>query len=94
MRTITTSSGIAIELDGDLLAVLEALHQEVTATRGLDRRYEDMVQEIQHLIGQLSDDERVAYFAESLFLNTVRYENEKLDAYLQKLATDAALADE
>ena len=29
MRTITTTTGIAITLDGDLLAIMEALYREV-----------------------------------------------------------------
>jgi hypothetical protein len=33
----------------------------------------------------MSDEERRAYLQESLFLNTVRYENERLEAYLRKL---------
>ena len=85
MRTIRTTTGIDIVLDGDLLAVMEALYQEVTARRGLDRSFEDMVQEIQHLIGQMTEAERRTYLAESLFLNTVKYENDKLEAYMKKL---------
>jgi len=85
MRTIKTTSGVAIPLDGDLLAVMDALYQEVTARRGLDRSFEDMVQEIQFLIEQMDDGERRTYLAESLFLNTVRYENDKLEAYMKKL---------
>jgi len=86
MRTIKTTSGAAIALDGDLLAIMEALYREVTVKRELDRSFEDMVQEIQHLIDQMSDTERREYLAESLFLNTVRYENDKLDAYLKRLS--------
>ncbi len=86
MRTITTSTGAPLELDGDLLAVMEALYREVTARRALDRTFEDMVREINHLIGQMSEDERRTYLAESLFLNTVRYENDRLEAYMKKLA--------
>jgi phage gp29-like protein len=86
MRTIKTSSGEAISVDGDLLAVMEALYKEVTAKRELERSFEDMVKEIHHLIEQMDDDERRTYLAESLFLNTVKYENDKLGAYLKKLA--------
>lgn len=86
MRTITTTTGAAIPLDGDLLAVMETLYREVTARRDLDRTFEDMVREIQHLIDQMTDDERRAYLAESLFLNTVKYENDKLEAYMRKIA--------
>jgi hypothetical protein len=85
MRTIKTSSGAAVSLDGDLLAVMEALYQEVTAKRELERSFEDMVKEIQHLIEQMDDQERRTYLAESLFLNTVKYENDKLEAYMKKL---------
>jgi hypothetical protein len=85
MRTIKTTSGAPITLDGDLLAVMEALYKEVTAKRALERSFEDMVKEINHLIEQMSDQERRTYLAESLFLNTVKYENDKLEAYMRKL---------
>jgi hypothetical protein len=85
MRTIKTTTGAAIRLDGDLLAIMEMLYQEVTARRELERSFEDMVKEIQHLIGQMNDGERRTYLAESLFLNTVKYENDKLEAYMKKL---------
>ena len=85
MRSIKTSSGTAIDLDGDLLAVMEALYKEVTARHGLERSFEDMVKEIHHLIDQMDEGERRAYLAESLFLNTVKYENDKLEAYMKKL---------
>jgi phage gp29-like protein len=86
MRTIKTTSGESIALDGDLLAVMETLYKEVTAKREFERSFEDMVKEIHHLIGQMDDDERRTYLAESLFLNTVKYENDKLEAYMKKLA--------
>ena len=84
-HTITTTTGTPITLDGDLLAVMEALYKEVTAKRDFERSFEDMVREIQHLIGQMDDTERRTYLAESLFLNTVKYENDKLEAYMRKL---------
>ena len=85
MRTIHTTTGAEITLDGDLLAIMEALYREVTARKELGRSFEDMVREIDHLIRQMSDEERRAYLAESLFLNTVKYENDKLEAYIRKL---------
>ena len=69
-----------------LLAIMETLYREVTAKRELDRSFEDMMSEIKHLIDQMDDGERRAYLLESLFLNTVRYENEKLDAYMRKIS--------
>ena len=86
MRNIKTTSGADIALDGDLLAVMEALYREVTAKRELERSFEDLVREIQHLIEQMDETERRTYLAESLFLNTVKYENDKLEAYMKKLS--------
>jgi len=85
MRTIKTTNGAPIDLDGDLLSIMETLYREVTAKRELERSFEDMVKEIQHLIDQMNDGERRTYLAESLFLNTVKYENDKLEAYMKKL---------
>ena len=85
-RTITTTTGAEIPLDGDLLAIMEALYREVTARRDLERSFEDMVREINHLIEQMDDSERRAYLLESLFLNTVKYENDKLEAYMRRIA--------
>ena len=56
----------------------------------LERSFEDLTREINHLIDQLTDDERRAYLAESLFLNQVKYENDKLEAYLRKLEKKSA----
>jgi DNA-binding transcriptional regulator YbjK len=89
MRTIKMTNGTNVMLDGDLLAVLESLYVEVTAKRELERTFEDMVREIQNLIDQMTDDERRQYLAESLFLNTVSYENERLGAYMKKLSKKA-----
>jgi hypothetical protein len=85
MRTITMTTGSALTLDGDLLTVLESLYKEISANHELQSTFEDMAREIQHLIGQMSDDERRHYLSESLFLNIVSYENERLGAYVRKL---------
>jgi hypothetical protein len=89
MRSITTTSGAEIVLDGDLLAIMETLYREVTARKELERSFEDMVREIKHLITQMTDEERRDYLAESLFLNTVKYENDKLEAYIKRLERDS-----
>ncbi len=85
MRKIRTTTGADIPLDGDLLALIEALYKEVTVKRALNRTFEDMTREIQQIIGQMSPEELRQYFSESLFLNTVSYENERLGAYMRKL---------
>lgn len=86
MRTIKTSTGAELPLDGDLLTILETLYHEVTARRELERSFEDLMREIRHLTEQMTEDERQTYLVESLFLNTVSYENERLGAYMRKLA--------
>ena len=86
MRTIKTSTGAGIPLDGDLLTVMETLFHEITAKRELERSFEDMAREIQFLIDQMTEEERRAYLQESLFLNTVTYETERLSSYMRKLA--------
>jgi hypothetical protein len=86
MRTITTTTGVSITLDGDLLAILEALYLEITVRKDFDRSFEDMMREINHLIDQMTDEERRSYMVESLFLNAVKYENDRADAYMRKLS--------
>jgi hypothetical protein len=85
MRTITLTTGAQLPLDGDLLTVLEMLYREMTAKRELERTFEDTIREIQHVIEQMNEDERRQYLSESLFLNFVSYENERLGAYMKKL---------
>jgi DNA-binding transcriptional regulator YbjK len=85
MRTIKMTMGAELPLDGDLLTLVEALYIEVSAKHELQSSFEDMAREIQHLIEQMSDEERRQYLSESLFLNTVSYENERLGAYMKKL---------
>jgi len=85
MRTIKLTTGVEVPIDGDLLTVLEALYREITAKQELERTFEDTVREIQEVIDQMTEDERRQYLSESLFLNFVSYENERLAAYMKKL---------
>ena len=85
MRTIKLTNGASLALDGDLLTVLEALYKEVSAKHELQSSFEDMAREIAHVIQQMTDEERQIYLSESLFLNVVSYENERLGAYVKKL---------
>jgi len=88
MRTINMTDGARVVLDGDLLALLETLYRELTARRELERTFEDTVREIHHVIEQMTDEERRQYLSESLFLNFVSYENERLGAYLRKITDE------
>ena len=85
MRTIKMTTGAALTLDGDLLTVLEALYKEISAKHELQSTFEDMAREIAHIIENMSDADRRQYLSESLFLNIVSYENERLGAYVRKL---------
>jgi hypothetical protein len=85
MRTIKLTTGAEVPLDGDLLTVLESLYREMTANRELEGTFEDTVREIQEVISQMTDEERQHYLSESLFLNFVSYENQRLGALLKKL---------
>jgi hypothetical protein len=85
MRTIKMTTGAQVLLDGDLLTILETLYREMTAKSELDRTFEDTIREIQNVIDQMTDEERRKYLSESLFLNFVSYENERLGAYMKKL---------
>jgi hypothetical protein len=88
MKTIRTSSGTSIPLDNDLLAIVEALYRDVTVKLDLDRSFDDMMKEIRSLVDQMSDAERAEYLVESLFLNTVTYENERLGSLIRKLPNE------
>jgi len=85
VRRARLSTGFEFPLDGDVLAVLEALYREVTLKHELRVSFEDMMKEIQALVDQMSEEDRKRYLVESLFLNSVTYENEMLDAYMRKL---------
>jgi hypothetical protein len=85
MRKVRLSTGFELGLDGDLLGVLEALYREVTLKRQLKVSFEDMMREIESLVAQMPEEERRRYLVESLFLNSVTYENEMLDAYMRRL---------
>ncbi len=83
MRSITMRDGRVIQLDGDLLAILEALYQEVSVRSEFQNTYETMMGEVTHIVESMTEDERRSYLIESLFLNIVRYENERLAAFLK-----------
>jgi hypothetical protein len=85
VKRVRLTTGYELVLDGDILGVLEALYREVTLRLQLKVSFEDMMREIENLVGQMTEEERRRYLVESLFLNSVTYENEMLDAYMRKL---------
>ena len=66
-------------------ACLDFLEAHPDARQELQSTFEDMAREIQHVIEQMTEAERRHYLSESLFLNVVSYENERLGAYVKKL---------
>src|SRR6188768_1829825 len=88
MKTIKFTTGFELPVDGDLLSMIEALYQEVAIRKDLNHTYEDLMKEIDNLMSQMSVEELRTYFKESVFLNTVTYENEMLDAYAKKLVQE------
>jgi hypothetical protein len=85
MKKVKMLTGHAIPLDGDLLYVLESLYREVSLKRELKATFDDMMNEIVHIVDAMDEEARKQYLIESLFLNTVTYENERLGAYMKKL---------
>lgn len=81
-------TGHTIELDGDLMAIIENLYQEVVVKKELNHSYMDMKDEIDNLIGQMEEDDLRRYLVESIFMNSVSYENQMLEALLKNLAKD------
>ena len=85
MRKISTIAGSPVDLDGDVLAVIETLSRDLLRRQELDYSFEDVDREIQHLVGQMSDDEMRAYLKESLFMSFNRFENERLMALVSRV---------
>ena len=78
MRTIHTSAGTPVELDGDLLAIIETISRDLARRKALDYGFEDVEREFQHLVAQMTEDELRSYLKESLVMSFNRYENERL----------------
>lgn len=89
VKKVTMSTGHQIPLDGDLLYVLESLYREVALKKELKATYDDMMSEITVIVEGMDEDARKRYLIESLFLNSVTYENERLGAYMKKLTAEA-----
>ena len=91
-RTITTSAGTPIELDGDVLAVIETISRDLTRERALEYGFEEVDREFQHLVAQMTEAELRDYLKESLFMSFNRFENDRLSGVIRK-AGRAADAD-
>jgi hypothetical protein len=84
MRTIKTTSGTQIDLDGDALAIIEAISRDLARRQELEYDFADVDREIQHIVSQMTDEELRTYLKESLFMSFNRFENDRLDKILRK----------
>lgn len=91
MRTVTTSAGTPVEIDGDVLAVIEIVSRDLARKADLDYSVDEVDREFQHLVGQLTVEELRVYLKESLFMSFNRFENERLMSVVRRAseATDA-----
>lgn len=89
MNKVKMLTGHEIPLDGDLLYMLESLYREVSLKRELNASFDDMMNEITNIVDGMDEADRKQYLVESLFLNTVTYENERLSAYMKKLTAQS-----
>ena len=78
MRTIKTTTGTPLELDGDVLAVLETVSRDLLRRQALEYGFDDVDREFVHLVSQMSEEELRAYLKESLFMSFNRFENDRL----------------
>ena len=84
MRTITTTAGTRVDLDGDALAIIEIISRDLARQKGLDYGFEDVDREIQNVVSQMTEEELKSYLKESLFMSFNRFENDRLVALVKK----------
>jgi hypothetical protein len=84
MRTITTTAGTPVDADCDVLAIIEAISRDLARRAALDYSFEEVEQEFQHLINQLTPEELRGYLKESLFMSFNRFENERLMSVVRR----------
>ncbi len=88
MRTITTVSGEAIELDGDVLAVLETLSRDLARRHELEYGFEEVAREIQQFVEKLTEEELRTYLRESLFMSFNRFEIERMTNIVRRVVAE------
>ena len=84
MRSITTTAGTRVDLDGDVLAVIEIISRDLARRRELDYTFEDVDREFQSLVTQMTEAELRSYLKESLFMSFNRFENDRLGVLVKK----------
>lgn len=85
MKKIKLLSGAELELDGDLMMMIETLYQEIVVKKEFNYTYQDIKKEIENIVSQMPEEEKERYLHESLFLNSVIYQNEMIEAFVKKI---------
>jgi len=85
MKKIKLLSGAELELDGDLMMIIETLYREIVVEKEFSHTYQDIKKEIENIVSQMPEEEKKRYLEESLFLNSVIYQNEMIEAFVKKI---------
>jgi hypothetical protein len=95
MAIIKTTGGRRIDIDAAdpvMLDLLEAIRETLKA-RGSDYDTEDAVNEIRHLVNQMSREETQAFLREFMHFGWLRYEEDQIardyEQKIGKLKSDA-----
>ncbi len=79
------TTGFKIQKDQtDVTEIIETLYQEIAIKSDMNYSFQDMKKEIEHLINQMDNEKLIQLFTESLFLNTITYENQMMEKLLKK----------
>ena len=88
-RDLKLSTGTRVPLDGDLVFLIDALYRDLSARRGFAPAYAEVQREIVSILKQMGPAPTREYFAASLFLNYVTYENEMAERLTEEIAQKA-----
>lgn len=89
VKSVALSSGNKVALDGDLVFLIDALYHDFAARLGFAPAYAEVQKEIARVLGQMDAAATREYFAASLFLNYVTYENEMAERVAERIAAKA-----
>ena len=84
-KGLELAGGTTLPLDGDLVYLVDALYKEFALKREFAPSYPDVQREIGRILDQMDKATTREYFASSIFLNYVTYENEMADRLADKL---------
>lgn len=70
----------------DITEIIETLYQEIAIKSNMNYSFQDMRKEINNIISQMSPEDRDRLLSESIFLNTITYENQMMEKILRKLS--------